>query len=553
MPTITIGVTGKKINSTSRVMTDSVQLSCKLKAACSMQVPVFVVQGLTKGKLYNFCEFEGRYYWIDDIVYKTNLIQEVHCHIDTLATFVNDIKDTHALVIYGDKGNKSNVDDGRFSPELILDKFTGEVDMFGIRPSKEGFVAMTFTQTSSVDFLTNNTAVTGCGIHTAMLSMADFKTCIADLNNFNVTGGIIEIAQAFARAFAGGTLLDNILRVIWLPFDLSDLVAKLGIGTSGYRYGLMLGGVLAANTSWYEIDQSCILIHDFNFDFTSIMTSATWNNKLLYHDRFVSLQITNAGGYLNVPLSRFIDDQHLLGRTTFCISDGSWSMKLFFNQAAEDTLVANSGSVGVNLMGTVYMGPTPSNVIADNLARFEVAAVAMGVGSVIAGAATSGTAAGQAATQASTEGIHILSDSPATTLNKLGHISIGESLSAQQMGTIAIGTGIMGALPQSGRNVNSTSGTFGGAASSIFLNTNPGTLTYELVIWAPEIIIVDPVTGYDTYCTLYGYPCHKYLKLGNVKGFIMCAGANIESAPGATEANLASINNFLNNGFVLEA
>ena len=283
------------------------------------------------------------------------------------------------------------------------------------------------------------------------------------------------------------------------------------------------------------------------------MTSATWNNKLLYHDRFVSLQITNAGGYLNVPLSRFIDDQHLLGRTTFCISDGSWSMKLFFNQAAEDTLVANSGSVGVNLMGTVYMGPTPSNVIADNLARFEVAAVAMGVGSVIAGAATSGTAAGQAATQASTEGIHILSDSPATTLNKLGHISIGESLSAQQMGTIAIGTGIMGALPQSGRNVNSTSGTFGGAASSIFLNTNPGTLTYELVIWAPEIIIVDPVTGYDTYCTLYGYPCHKYLKLGNVKGFIMCAGANIESAPGATEANLASINNFLNNGFVLEA
>ena len=249
MPTITIGVTGKKINSTSRVMTDSVQLSCKLKAACSMQVPVFVVQGLTKGKLYNFCEFEGRYYWIDDIVYKTNLIQEVHCHIDTLATFVNDIRDTHALVIYGDKGNKSNVDDGRFSPELILDKFTGEVDMFGIRPSKEGFVAMTFTQTSSVDFLTNNTAVTGCGIHTAMLSMADFKTCIADLNNFNVTGGIIEIAQAFARAFAGGTLLDNILRVIWLPFDLSDLVAKLGIGTSGYRYGLMLGGVLAANTS----------------------------------------------------------------------------------------------------------------------------------------------------------------------------------------------------------------------------------------------------------------------------------------------------------------
>lgn len=553
MPTITIGVTGKKINSTSRVMTDSVQLSCKLKAACSTQMPVFIVQGLTKGKLYNFCEFEGKYYWIDDIIYKTNLIQEVHCHIDALATFVDAIKDTHALVIYGDGAHHSKVDDGRFSPELVLDTTRGWIDMFGVRPSKEGFVAMTFTQTSSVDFLTENTAVTGCGIHTALLSIDAFKTCIADLNNFNVTGGIIEIAQAFARAFAGGTLLDNILRVIWLPFDLADLVDKLGIGTSGYRYGLMLGGVLSAETSWYEIDQSAILIHDFDFDLTGDLATIIMGNKFLYHDRFTNVRINTASGFYNLPTARLIDQQHLYGRCTFCVSDGSWSMILAYDRTYTDNIFSNSGSVGVNLMGTVYMGPTPSNVIADNLARFEVAAVAMGVGSVVAGAATSGTAAGQAATQASTEGIHILSDSPATTLNKLGHISVGESLSAQQMGGIALGTGIMGSLPQSGRNINSASGSFNGSASSLFLTDTPGALSYEIIVWAPEVIIDDPLFGYSHYCQLYGYPCHKYLKIGDLHGFVMCAGANIESAPGATEANLASINNFLNNGFVLEA
>ena len=83
MPTLQIGSISKKINSTKQTFTSSYSYDCKLKDDCSMQSPVFLVQNLTKGNLYNFAKFEGRYYYVDDIIYRTDDIQEVHEQMDT--------------------------------------------------------------------------------------------------------------------------------------------------------------------------------------------------------------------------------------------------------------------------------------------------------------------------------------------------------------------------------------------------------------------------------------------------------------------------------------
>ena len=60
MPTITIGNTSKKINSTSQSFSGT-QLSCRLKNPTSLHDPVFEVQGLTDGAMYNYDSYGSRY------------------------------------------------------------------------------------------------------------------------------------------------------------------------------------------------------------------------------------------------------------------------------------------------------------------------------------------------------------------------------------------------------------------------------------------------------------------------------------------------------------
>lgn len=534
MPSITVGRTQKRINSTSRfINAGGTTLSCKLKAPCSMQMPVFRVQGLTKGVIYNFCKFDDNYYWIDDIVFVTNNIQEIHCHLDPLATFRDAIKNTTGMIVYGSGANWNQyVDDGRFQPEVFSTAIQNGDDMFGIAPSTSGCIALTFTQTSSVSFLDGSDAVTDCGIHVALMDMANFKDCMADLNNFNITGGIIEIAQAFGRAFSGGSLLDNILRVVWLPFDLSDVVNKLGISETGYRYGLMLGGVLNNHCVWYEIDAATIYEHSgfFIIDWDTL----TSNLRMLRHDRFISLQISNAGGYMAIPIDSFINaGDTLYYRCSFCLCDGSWSFKVCKDALHQSTLCSNSGNCSVNLMGTVYMGPTVSNQISGALAKFEAGAVAMGFGSITAGAAASGAAASTAANAEATAGAFSEKDGFSTQMMK-------------------IGSGISGLVPNSGVSAQCTSGSFNGGATGIFLNgSTPGRFYYRAECWKPYALHED-VSLYTQFCDEYGYPVNRYMRIGDNSGYVMCASANVSHIYGASEANKATINNFLNNGVYIE-
>ena len=116
------GFTDKRINSTKQTFTASKTLDVKLKDPCSMRAPVFRVKGLTKSVLYNYMQWENKYYWIDDIVYKTFDIQEVYCHLDTLATFRSHILDerNNFFVKYTSKQSWWNkeCDDPRFNPQV---------------------------------------------------------------------------------------------------------------------------------------------------------------------------------------------------------------------------------------------------------------------------------------------------------------------------------------------------------------------------------------------------------------------------------------------------
>lgn len=69
-----------------------------LKDGTSLEQPVFVISSNEFG--YNYAQYEGSYYYVDDIVSLKNNLIEVHCSKDVLATYKSQIKAGSAYVLY---------------------------------------------------------------------------------------------------------------------------------------------------------------------------------------------------------------------------------------------------------------------------------------------------------------------------------------------------------------------------------------------------------------------------------------------------------------------
>lgn len=543
MPTVNIGNTDKRMNSTKQTFTTAHSLSCRLKEPTGMANPTFIVSGLTKGALYNYCSFEGRYYWIDNIVYLTNNVEEVHCHLDPLATYKSSILNTEAMVVYGDSANWNQfTDDVRFQPEVWNATNTKFENIFPFELDREGCIILTFTQTASVDWMQPSTHVlSACGIHTGIISWDQFRACLGDLTTFsntvpsasavtNIGEACMEIVQAFARSIqstSGASLMDNIKRCIWVPFKLSDLINKTG---ATLRQGLMLGGVLASNTIWYETSNTAVTVKSGTL--APDIDAVTDSIKFLRNKRFTSVQLVTPGGYAQIPNDIFLypsaQGNQFHYKSSICIADGSWALKLSSSLTHADTLAAFSGNLGVNLMGTIYDGPTTSSMVGDAVTGITKLALTMGVSSAIGGLASG-------------------------AMQKYSSVNEFSSYQANEESAKTFASGISGMIPQTGLHASAPSGDFGGSACSLFLggaSSDPGDIYLVTKNYAPKMIVDDPTT-YAAFCDIYGYPVNKFMALSNISGYCQCAGASVK-ASGASEASKSTINSFLNSGLYIE-
>lgn len=558
MVTITIGKTAKRINSTSNtfVSGSTKTINVKLKEPCSSIAPVFTLhvtgsEGIG-ASFYNYLAWDSWYYWIDDIVYLTADIAEIHTHLDPFSSFKSAITSTYALCSYADSSHwNQKVDDIRFNPEVFNTAWSKALDIFPFKASNTGCIIMTFAQTSSLDWADpNHTVTTPCGIHTAILTWTDFKACLGDMINFGDTipnpslvttigDACMEIIQAFARAMestGGAGLLENIIRCIWLPFDYTDVVTNTGATN---HVGLQIGGVIAPNISWYEIPQVQVYVKSGNF--APDIDSLTYSLKFLRNKRFTAVQVITPGGYAQIPSEVFLrpdTDIDFHFRSALSLTDGAWALKISSNQDHRDSLASFSGNLGVNLMGTIYDGPTTSSRIGDAVTGITKTALGMGFGSML-GAAVSG------------ESMRTFKGYTAEGLKSYAtHFGSRE-------GSDQLMSGIEGMIPNNSLNVSMPSGDFGGSAAGLFvggrnsLTTDPGQVYVYIINYAPEMIIVDS-NSYEQYCDEYGYPCNEYLSLGSVSGYVQCAGASCVGAAGMPEQALSMINSYLNSGLYIE-
>ena len=550
MPTITIGRTNKKINSTKQTFTDTATVSVKLKQPCSMQMPVFeLVNSNLRGGFYNYCSWGSWYYWIDDIVYLTHDILEFHCRLDPLATYKSAIQSSSGYVIYGDESNwNEQIDDVRMQPEIgpSLATWSAGCSMFknkdgngnesGIECSNAGCVCMTFTQTANVDWMHTSQATTDCGLHTALMSWAEFKKCMGDLNDFDITTGlttagaleIIQVFQNLIQSTAGGSLLDNIQQVIWLPLDLHSIVTY---ANPTAKTGLMLGGVLSANTYWYEIPTTVILkfTNYINLDFSSrVLPASPHNYKYLLNDRFSSIQVVTPGGYSDIGSNCLrYGEEKLYVTSALCLASGEWSMKLSKQSARNDCLASFSGCLGVNLKGSIAMIPNSSMQIAKAGAGIVAGAVGMGLGSIIGGIASGQSM--QTFAGYSKEGLQ----------HYASHLSVSEG--PQLM------SGIQESIPHTDFRNDFPSGNFGGGSTGMFLSTVAGNMSIYMACFPPK-----DNSNYKNYCLMNGFPVNKFMSLSGISGFVRCSGFSVQGATGSSESSKATINSYVNSGIYIE-
>ena len=510
---VIIGITNKRINSTSTQFADSVNLSCRLKEPCSQQNPVFIVQGLSKTTYYNYAQFMNHYYWVDDVMWLTNDIQEVHCHLDPLGTYKNAIKNSYAYVQYGDSANWNKfIDDVRISPELEAPEFS-DTKMFVID--------------NNID-LTNGTVVmrymdcgNGGGVKTAGMSLTAFWSMLEDLTNvFTSTSTIGEIT---AKMGGQGSWRDNILSCMYIPYQLP----KTG------NTQLRLGGV-TCNCTWGDLGAVEIRTGSGSID---IDWSVFNNYPFAKTSRWTSIQVCTPFGYADIPIDELRNQSKLYFMVcTDCIS-GEMSIKFSERTNGDGKCYAYfSGGIGVSMMDMLGTGIG----FKQGLGNAIKYGAELGIG-----AFTLGASMGSASLSAS-RGVMSQANAVGATGAEYNEY-VKQAQTAGTQAAIASGISSVSSCIPTGVGNPRVSGGGGSGLSSLCMTSPYGYGVFVMKGFRPLML-----NGYTDFCDMYGYPVNYYLQLSSITGFCKCCGASVQNCLGATEANKSTINSYLNSGIYIE-
>lgn len=524
MPTVSIGTIDKRINSTKNTFSSSFSADCKLKEPCSMQAPVFRIQGLSKGTLYNYCSFEGRYYWVDDIVYRTRDIQEVHCHLDPLATYKDAIKATKAFCQLADKSHWNKfMDDCRISPErednassTIMEK-----DMSG-----------TFSQTGTIivrTFCTSwNFQSSFGGVVTWAVNPSSFRQMLSSYYS-KISGKTIE--EIAGQLGGMGTLKDNILSCIWVPFSV----------TSGTTNNLIIGAIDTEVTAYVIPDN---LIGNISGAFT-LDWSYTFDRPYKKDGRWTSLQLVTPFGYADIPIDTLVDNATLYIKcnTNKCTGDvifSAWESG-YGNGTCLGVWTANCAVDMMSLLGT-------GQGLVQQLGQGAITGAKLGLGAASLGMSMGSTsmAVSNAAQQVADAGSATFAGTARNGQLASAWDNYDKTKMQARVSNLNSGIDFASSLPST-KNVSAPSGSIGGSGLCALYMLD-GFAKVKLV---RKVFDYADSANYESFCDEYGYPCNKFLTLGSVNGFVKCSGASVNTAE-ASEAAKSTINSYLNAGIYIE-
>lgn len=486
MATVSFGTFTKKRNSTKQPQSLSDQKTVTLKESCSQDRPVFICTGNNFN--YNYCMWDSKYYFIDEIVSLKNNLIEIHCIMDPLATYKTEILASTQYVSYSSQSGGSWLPDTRI-PVLKSTQTSRSSASLASLFNTTGFYVLSATGKEGccmyaldkgqldalidsintwaddlMDYIVNDQGNYGYDFSTV-------ENALESVGKMSIQTGVIGNAYANAP--------QCIRSCIWVPFFASPFVssgAQLYLGN--FDTGLHPFTVKASPAT----GQASVSIPWIHSD---------W--RRMYDDV-----------YLYLPLAGMIK---LSGDSLTNVS----SLSIEYSATASDGVVAYTVKAGGNVIGT-FGGQCSANYpigINQQASAGEI------IQSIVAGS------------------------------EKMVNAAINSSISPVSMAASGVGVALEGvAAAYDTVNVaNSThpstiGGVGGGAGSGLDLNIQCYVVSHDTVI--------APADMKDTM----GLPTMQPMSLATLTGFCQCANAHVD-AP-ATAGELDAIDYYLNSGFFIE-
>ena len=385
MATITAYTGFSKRKNSTKQPTGGTAITATLKDDVSMVQPVFIVQG--NNFTYNYVEFAGRYYFVDDVVSLRNNLMEIHCNIDVLATYKAAIQASSQFVLYYTHSNTEIVD-ARLATKtaITVDSSTQTFNNLG---SGESYMLTAIGKDRTSIFACDKSDIDELFDDTILQSIQDgwdgMVDDVDDAVDAIVAGSVEDMLRALfkcwlefikTQAEVTGSVLfcDDAQKFVKNCFVLP--ISKSNIG--GSLHMVHLGKWIAnanGNTGFPRICHDSATL--------SIPWQATdWRRNEPYHEIYLYIPYI---GLINIPASEVIGVTNLTvnvaidtysGVTTFVVNADNGAVLGQYSTNIAAPYAVGSSNINLTASGAQIVASAAS--IAAGAASGNIGGVAMG-------------------------------------------------------------------------------------------------------------------------------------------------------------------------------
>lgn len=351
----------KRQNSTAVPSSGGAVVDVTLKTETSYNNPTFILSGNRPTGTY--AQFEGAYYFIDDIRSVRANLWAIECTLDILGSYKTQIGATRAYVEYAQQGNNQIVD-GRMGVEYGIANVTITTDQFSFASGQGGsyILAIVGKDTSDLYKVSRSTM-------RAIMALASQWT----QNAVDMTDIVSAVGTAARQLLAMGSAPQNIKAAYWIPIDVSSIVGANTLLYLGEYETNAVGNQLT--TPFIQETLTIAIPHQFN----------DWRRQSPYEEVYLHLPFY---GTLKVPSDLSCDSASLKVTLICDAQSGDFTYAIGRGSSTSIDIV-----VGGNMRSDVLIGASnvsPSKTI-GTLALATAGAVINPVAGFAGAAATIGT------------------------------------------------------------------------------------------------------------------------------------------------------------------
>ena len=305
-----------------------------LKDGTSITSPVFLLN-IGNGALpsYNYCEWEGRYYFINDMRSNAMDLWELVCEEDYLSTGKTAIGNTTAMILYC-TGGANNIVDNRIPLEsdVSLNIVNDSMDGFTITSGNQGTIILSITGTGSFgNYIMQNSTQLSQLLENALLSYQSTVT------NFETWG---------QQQLSGGSAPENLKSAIALPI-ISPQMTQMPLTD------LWLGNYQCTDSQFNPIKGYKITdpIVEGNLIWTLPWRYSDWRRMSPYTTLYLYLPLI---GTMTLPTNDLIDCEKINAHYAVNITSGDVAVEVIGidTSAADHRIIATAS--GNCAMATPY-------------------------------------------------------------------------------------------------------------------------------------------------------------------------------------------------------